>query len=336
MTEATGRERADIRPRYFALLIAPLSVLFGLDALLHAFGDGSIPPATLLPAEEMRIAELVGRYRYLAAFAFFGAVSLSVLTIFCLDVVANYSRRSAVYTVIAILVLAASGIVLATFESLLPWDTDTRQLLGRGFIERALGEGRSNLCAALECAGGAYLVFRSLAEPTNVLTSFAASAAFVGLVLSLAHSRLPHAPSLEAEAAGLRHGERVARRYLFCLGGLLTAGMTFLLAWMHWPAPLIAGEEERAAYLDLVAAVSLYIGVGYSILIVSGYLPVILVHTLRVQRFAQRLAATGREADETVAVPQLRYVDGLNQLLAVLSPILASAIGSFGQGVLFG
>ena len=34
-------------------------------------------------------------------------------------------------------------------------------------------------------------------------------------------------------------------------------------------------------------------------------------------------------------MPELRYVDGLNRLLAVLSPVLASAIGSFGQDILF-
>ena len=336
MTAETGSTRLESRPRYFLILLAPLAVLFGFDVLLHALGDATVPPAATLPAEAARMAELVGRYRYLAAFAFFTAVSLSVLTLFGIDVLSGYSRRSLGHTGVAILVLAAAGIVLSSFETFLPWETSTEQLLGAGFVETALAEGRTNLCLALDCPGGAYLVFRGLAEPTNVLTSFAASAAFVGLILSLAHSDPGQAPSLEAAAAGLRSGERIARRYLFCLGGLLTAGMTFLLAWMYWPAAMIASEAERAAYRELVGAVSLYVGVGYSVLIVSCYLPVMLIHAVRVQRFNRRRDALGRQEDGALAVPELRYVEGLNRLLAVLSPILASAIGSFGQGVLFG
>jgi hypothetical protein len=273
----------------------------------------------------------------MAAFAFSGAVSVSIIAIFWFDVRENFARPSKRYIWKAFGVLAVAAIVFKLAEGAL--GPQTHHLLGEDFLRRALAAGQVNWCVS-ECSLGSLIVRLYLSHPTNFLIAGAACASLVGLVMSLAQpwestSSGLNVASPEAEAAALREGERTARRYLYCLGALLTAGMAFLLSWMHWPAELIDGTDDRASYRELVGALALYSGVGYSVLIAAAYLPVMLIHAGRAEKFKRRVALIGRKTEGTLEIPQLSYVEALNRLVAISAPLLASAVGSVWQDVLF-
>ncbi len=340
MTENTRPEHLArhlaIAPGYLLLLLSPVSVYLLLEFILKVFGDGSFVMGTPELVENARMAELLGRYKFLAAFAFFGAASLAVLLVFVLDLFTNYSRRTREYCFVAIVLSALVGLVLSVFEPEAFGAFETYYLLGRAFYESALSIG----CAP-ECDGrGGLYVFRTLANPINSLTSFSVAAAMVGLILSLARRETTAGKvedTMAAKAAELRHGQAVARRYLYCAGLLLTAGITFFLAWANWPSPMIGDAELRQAYNDVVGGLTLFIGVGYTLLILSCFLPVMLIHSVRADRFGMAMAEANlpEVEDDRYGVPSLQYVDVLKSSIAVLSPILATAIGTFGQGLFF-
>ncbi len=327
--------RLDLAPGYMLILLAPIAVYLLFEALLKTFGDPSFALPTDTFAEPARMIELTGRYKFMAAFAFFGACSVSVLLIFSLDLAANYTRRGVLTALAGIAAGAAVGIVLSILEPESLGEFETYALLGRDFFEAALGLGVTGYCAdGPTCLDrSAFGMFRALSNAINALTSFALTAALAGMILSLARPRHDPAASAEARAAQMRAAQTVAQRYLYCAGLLLTAGITFLMAWMYWPADLIADEARRSAYRELVSAVTLYVGVGYSVLILSCYLPVMMIHIQRRDRLQTEMSETPQAAQPDL--PAISPVKALNAIVAILSPILASAIGSFGQGILF-
>lgn len=335
MAQAPQPAKLEIAPQYLLILAAPVAVYLLLEFILKTFGDGALQLPADSFAEPARLIELTGRYKFMAAFAFFGAVSVSILAIFALDIATNYSARTVRAALLALVASAAFGVVLSVLEPDAFGNFETYYLLGREFFEASLSLGKTGLCADGEAAcldRNALDMFRILTNPINALTSFGAAAALTGLILSLA-TRPVDGADLERQADALKSAQAVSQRYLYCAGVLLTSGMTFLLAWMHWPSPLIAEPDLRAAYNDLVGAVTLYVGVGYSVMILSCYLPVMLIHVRRAERL--RAQAGGAPEAEKLALPQLNYIKALNAVVAILSPIMASAIGSFGQGVLF-
>jgi hypothetical protein len=111
--------------------------------------------------------------------------------------------------------------------------------------------------------------------------------------------------------------------------------MAFVLSWMNWPAELILGSDERASYRELVGALALYNGVGYTVLIAAAYVPVMLIHARRAERFRRRMAIIGQKIEGPLDVPKLSYVESLSRLAAILAPLVASAVGSVWQDLIF-
>ena len=70
-------------------------------------------------------------------------------------------------------------------------------------------------------------------------------------------------------------------------------------------------------------------------MILSCYLPVMLIHANRIAVLRTPLGDAPAKDDKGPNLPQLNYTTALKSMMAILSPILASAVGSFGQGVLF-
>jgi len=337
MTDPTTPGRARIAPGYLLLLLAPILIYFGLEYLLKAFGDGSIDLPADTFADHARFSELTGRFKYMAAVGFFGAVSISVIVIFVLDLWAHYTPFTRFLAFCGLALGGVVGSLFSVFGHSSDWYYSTYHLVGKEFFESALGQGKFSGCAFDQGCGGGFFVYQVLSDPINALTAISAAAAITGLILSLARPAGELGPEEEAET--LRASQAVTRRYLYCAGLILTAGMTHLIAWMHWPDALIAEPALREAYRNMIGALTLYIGVGYSVMILSCYLPVMLTHAQRIERFNRRLVlggtATGVEETRKLEIPQIQYVDALNAVIAILSPILASAIGSFGQGILF-
>lgn len=350
MTNPPEPSRLQLPPRFLVILFAPVAVFLLLEFVLKSLGDPhlALPLDALL--DEAPLAELTGRYKFLAAFAFFGAVSVAVLAIFGFDLRSNYTRRTAIRCLAAVVAAAAVGLVYSVVEPDALGGFELRDLLGRGFFDSAVGRGGVGLCAdgtACSEAGGLF-VLRAITGPINGLTSFALAAAMIGLILALArrNGAVPFAETdhIASDVADLTTGRAVSQRYLYCAGLLLTSGITFLIAWMRWPTDLIADAAMRQQYLDLTAAISLYVGVGYSVLILSAYLPVILLLTRRAEALRNKLAA--RQAIDrsenagapelAIDLPALNYLDALKSVAAILSPVLASSIGTFGQGAIFG
>jgi len=344
-TMAAPDARQSVAPGSFALLVLPILLFLAIEYVLKNFGDGSLPLGDIVLIDTPRPVELIGRYKFMAAAAFFASVSLAVMAIFAVDLALNYTRRTAGF---ALLGLAAGALVGMVFSVLAPgalWNFETYNLVGGAFYETALGVGQVAICEAgrAECDGiGALFTYNTLSDPINALTALGAAAALTGVILALRRADAP-APAdqverLEAEARALSAARAVLQRYLYCAGLLLTAGMTFLISWMHWPAPLIADIEARAAYFDLTGALTLFIGVCYSMLILSVYLPVLLILAARGERYGAALAAADLpEVADTPArfeIPAIGYIDGLKSMTAILSPILASAIGSFAPSIL--
>ena len=335
MNGQSGDFKLSIRKRHFLILTIPLTVFITISTMLQNFGDNSLNPAISFD-EIAKLGEVAARYRYLAAFLFLAAVSFAVLAIFAFDMKANFTRRSWMWASIPILLLSTVAFWFAQGDQQHVYD-----LLGQGFLEKALALGGVN-CRP-ECSKGALSVFNRLTFAANLLVPLAASASLTGLVASLAKpdpSKVAPVRGLEAEAASLRSGDRIAGRYLFCLSALLTSGIIHFQAYLVWPAALIQASD-RPGYIDLIRALSLYTAVGYSCLILAAYLPVMLLHSIRIEAFERALDAeqprdSEEERGKPVAAPKFGYTEALNRIVAVLAPILANGIGSFGEGFFFG
>ena len=346
MTKSPAPSKLDISPRSLLILLAPVLVFLVLEFVLKSLGDPNlVVPTSDFPADS-RLIELTGRYKFLAAFAFFGTVSIAVLAIFILDLLSNYSRHTAVWTAVALFACAAVGVVYSVVEPDALGAFELSDLVGGEFFVSALERGNVGICTASGsgCDGiGAVHVFRTIAVPINFLTSFALAAAMIGLVLALARRSHTDNPSgqasLQEQATELITARVVCQRYLYCAGLLLTAGITYQFAWMRWPANMIGDDAIRQSYIDLTGSLSLYVGVGYSVLILAGYLPVMMILTQRTERFRNQVASEPRaspdKAHTSYDVPDVNYLDAVKSIIAILSPILASAIGTLGQGLIF-
>ena len=332
-----GTTKRAINPVLLLFLLAPICVFIGLEFALKGLGDGGLVISHSEFAQPAAVLELTGRYRFMAAAMFFGAAMLAIFVIFFLELFTTYTRTTIVTAISAIAIGAAVGIVSALFAPSWTHGIETYHLLGRQFFESALGQGGATICAGGGCAAeGGFHVYESVRGWVNSMTALSTAAALTGMVLSLSRS-----PSNELPDAGadLVRTQDVVQRYLYCAGLLLSAGMIFLISWMNWPAGLIPDATVKEAYSGMVSAITLYVGVAYSIMILSVYLPVMLIFRARSEDYRARLMSDPgalRDAEAMVEPPRIAYLDAVKAVVAILSPILASAIGSFGQGVLFG
>lgn len=327
----------EIDPRLLVFLLPPIAVFIGLEFALKGFGDGSLDIPTDAFSGHPRLTELSGRYNFMGGSMFFGGVMISILIIFAIDLWVNYARRTRIWALIGILFGAGVGIVSIIFAPAWTHDIETYHLVGRSFFEAALGQGQASICApesACEHGGGLH-VFLTVSGWVNSLTAIVSACAVTGMVLALARTPGEEIPD---EGGDIVASQEVIQRYLYCAGLLLTAGMIFLNSWLRWPSEMIADDGVRTAYSSMISSISLFIGVAYSMMILSVYLPVMLVHRFRTMGYQAKLAKVPLPESTVMAlpeIPQVAYLDAVKSVVAILSPILASAVGSFGQGVLF-
>ena len=332
-------EKLLIAPRYLLILLLPVLVHTASEVLLSTFGNTDVRHGPIQIIADPQMAELTGRYTFLAVFFFYSAVGITLVGIFAAELWSRHSPRSILQAMVGVVGLITVSLLFSKIEPEWMGSFEAYQLLGAEIFETALGGGLLPLCVsdAPPCLGrGAFFAMTFLMDKTNLISSLAVTAIIMGMVLALAQSGKTDLSSPEGllrEGAELEAAQATTRRYLYCSGVLLSIGMMLGLAWMLWPADLLADGTQQTKYRDLVQAVSLYRGVSYSVLILSYYMPVSLILMVRIERFHAAAKASGMDpvaADiKGFDIDRIGSLDAFKAILSIVSPIIASAVGSF-------
>ncbi|MCK0171567.1 hypothetical protein MWU53_10900 [Aliiroseovarius sp. S1123] len=345
MTRTYDISKLQIDPRYLLIMLLPVVVLIVSEYLLGTFGDTTLHLEGLELKDQSRLIELSARYRFLAALFFFGGATVSVTAIFVFELYSRHTRRSILTTIVGILGIIAVSLSFSTFEpDWMPAGFKSQALLGDNLFHALMIPASLSGCEEWGSLPngcdqqGAYFAMDYLLDRANILTSLSAGAVIAGMVLALsrpAHIGQPTHPDLETEARLLKTAQEATQRYLYCSGILLTTGMVLMLSWMSWPGDAILNDDMRKAHAELVSALSIYRGVTYSVLILSYYLPVSLILKVRIDTFHDAVGAAGTpELAQGVAgfdIQRIATLDALKAIIAIVSPILTGAIGSFGS-----
>lgn len=335
--------KLQIAPRYLLILLLPVAVLTASEYLLGTFGDTSLQVQGIELAPMAPLIELDGRYKFLAALFLFVAVTITLIAMFSFELYARHTKKSICYTLVGIVGVIMVTLSFSTFEpDWMPASFESQALLGENLFRTALGIGNLPGCdpgGALTgpCENmGAYFAMKYLLDRVNILTSLAAAAIIAGMVLSLADPvgiDRSNKNALISEATALQNAQESTQRYLYCAGVLLTTGMVLVLSWMKWPGALIADPILRNAHDSVVSSLSMFRGVTYTVLILSFYMPVSLILKVRIERFKQASEAVGEtklgSTLEGFDIRRIASMEAFKSILAIASPILASAIGSF-------
>jgi hypothetical protein len=292
--------------RYFLIALVPVAV-FVSEILITQFlmaQDVHVPLEVLRPGDAW--LEAAGRYQFLAATWIFAAVSVLAVCLLLRRLaqpMTPATRKAALAVWAAILALAISPTVLDAFGVS---GTPIYGRLGVDVFEAALSRGMLPGCGGpadtwlLGKCGEipAIALFERVLDLINLLAGLAVGAQIANMILCL--DARPTA-GVEDEAALLAENLRDMRQQLYVSSVLLTFGMLFAASWMHWPLPMIT-DEARPGYATLVRASALFIGVYFTLLLLSFYLPVSLILTGRARALATR--ARGRRDTRTQAKGQ--------------------------------
>ena len=311
-----------------AILVIPLLVLTASELILGFWGDRGVAVADALVSEPTRL-ELTARYKTLASFVFFATIALAVTAVFAWDVRQHFTPAAQAKIGMALILVILVTLVFSVLEPEEIQSFETYELLGEDLFRTALGAAKSGGCLPdrATCAtGSAFDVMVAMVDFSNHIVSLAAACTLAGIILALAPCPAKDA-TLEEQAECLRHARRVAKRYLYCAGVLLTAGMLWVQSWMSWPATLIAEEGPRGEFLDMVNAFALYRGTTFSLLILSVYLPVFLVLASRFETLWQAVPHDPKLSEDD-ALERISYTEALKTVTAIVAPILMGVIGS--------
>ena len=327
------RAKLDISFWALAILAFPLLVLTASELLLGNWGDSGLTIGTEV-LTGAPLVELASRYLAFAAFFFFVTVSAAVTAIFAVDLWARFAMRAKIKTMIALLAVIAATLIFSVLEPESLKSFESYQLLGEDLMRQALATAKTGACLPnrLSCeVGSGFDVSVKLVDLSNYIISVAAAAVLTGMILAL--GEMPERDTDDAsKIRGLSASHRVVQRYLYCAGVLLTAGMIWVQAWMHWPAQLIVDSAVQDQFNAMVSSLSLFRGTTYSALILSVYLPVHLCIALRAETLRK---SEGEIADNSkkITIASVSYVEALKSFVAIVSPLLASAVGSSWTGV---
>lgn len=341
--------RLEISWTYLLIFLGPVSVLIASEYILGNFGNPDLDLGKVELVENASLIELAGRYRYMAAVFFYLAISIALILVFVFELVSEHKILSMLRTLIALFAAVGVALVFSMIEPVSMRSFESYQLLGEGLFRDALGQGKIARCDAIAAQTtpceklGAFAALTTLNGVINLVSALASAAVIAGTILALSRAGprdLNSREGLLIEAEALEAAQSAARRYLYASAVLLTVGMAMGLAWMNWPTALIAEEGMSAAHQKLVESVSLFRGASYSALIMSYYIPVSLLLMVRTNRFNAAAAQHGGELAKEEAetwkariggfdVSKLASLDAMKAILAIVSPLLTSALGSF-------
>lgn len=333
-----GPEVHQVDPQFFAIVFVPVAIFASHSVIGDHLMPADLDVSAGILQDGRNWLEAAGRYRFLAATWFFGALSvLAAVVLFrkLLRPMAPATRLAAIVTFLFVLLLAA----LPTLRDF--GDIDSSQIydrLGSAVFEGVMARGTLRGCAApsdtwlLGVCGETPVIamFSSVVDVVNIFAGLALGSMIVGMILCLDNRPCK---DIEQRAALLADNLRQMRQQLYLSGIVLTFGMLYATSWIYWPLQLVS-EAERAAYGALLLSAALYTGTYFSLLILSFYLPVGFILDSRVKSLAEQAThedLTGEPPDvETWRETRGLTVgvgDYLRAGLALTSPILAAFTG---------
>lgn len=324
--------------RYFTIALVPISIFWTHDVISdHIFATDLAVPSDILQ-EGRHWLEAAGRFRFIAATWFFGALALLAVALMIRDVAGPISRTTriaAIATLLGILFLAMTPTIEQTAS---PEATHVYHRLGAELFESALSRGSLPGCSGpqdmwlLGRCGEIPVIslLNRVLDIINGLAGLGVGALIVGMILCLERGAVS---TREEEAAQLAQNLARMRRQLYLASLILTFGMFFATSWMYWPLPLVV-DAERDAYGAVILASALFTGTYFCLLILSFYLPVALILDGRIRRLAHRAAQVSDEGGHTdvdtwMEARGLKFStsDHLRSGFAVTAPILAAFAG---------
>lgn len=339
--------KVQIAPQYLLILIFPLMVLTFSELLLSFFGDPNLTLPGVNDVSFDPVVELSARYRFLTAYMFYAIVAILLTAIFLCELIARHTWKSMIYVGIAFVAAALFSMIFSHIEPEYLGSFEDYQLLSKNLFVAALSPGQVPYCAegapnaAICGTTQAFHAMDILTETTNHFAIVSSAAIVIGMILALSTPQQAETGelSMKGEANAIVYAQSVIKRYLYLAGLLLSAGMIMGVAWMSWPGDMITDPELRAAHHKLVQSISLYRGTSYSLLILSYYLPVSIILMLRIEVLhAHAEDSKDAKAPEKITafgIDRIASVDALKAIIAILSPILAGAIGSFADAAKF-
>lgn len=325
--------------RYFFIALVPIFIFIQASVITDYFLTTDLQVSPSILQTDWAWLEASGRFRFLGAAWFFGALAMFVFVLVVCDLVqpTHIKTRAAASFVLVLIFALAMLPVRAYFLD--PDKSRVFQMLGGDLFEKALGRGTLPGCVTPDdrwllglCGENPVIsLFNRIMDMTNVVAGLGVGALIVGMILCL--EKQPK-DDIEAQAAQLERGLNRMRRQLYLSGVVLTFGIFFATSWMRWPLPMVA-KAGHDAYADLVAASSLFTGIYFSLLILSFYLPVALILEGRKQRLVLA-AAHGTELSDPKKRMEWQKIHGLlsdpsevfKSGFALAGPILAALAGN--------
>ncbi|MDA8747631.1 hypothetical protein N9M66_05425, partial [Litoreibacter sp.] len=219
--------RLEIAPKHLMIFLSPVCVLIASEYMLGTFGDPDLDLGKIELLADGAMAELTGRYRYMAAVFFYLAVSVSLILVFVFELASEHKLRSILRTVIALFAAVGVALVFSMLEPVSMRSFESYQLLDEGLFRAALGVGKMAACAPLtgevaECSeNGAFDVLTQLNGTVNLVSALASAAVIAGTILALSRAApadLSTREGLLEEADALEAAQGTARRYLYASG----------------------------------------------------------------------------------------------------------------------
>ena len=327
-----------VDPYYFAIVLVPLAIFICQSVISDHLMPADLNVSAGVLQDGRDWLEAAGRYRFLAATWFFGALSVLIAAV----LFRTLSRPTAPATRIAAIATFLFVLLLATLPTLRGFGvTDGPQVydrLGSAVFEGVMVRGTLRGCTS---PGDTWLMgvcgetpviamFSGVVDVVNIFAGLALGSMIVGMILCLDDRPCK---DIEEKAALLADNLRQMRQQLYLAGIVLTFGMLYTTSWIYWPLQLVL-ETERAAYSGLLLSAALYTGTYFSLLILSFYLPVGFILDSRVKLLAERATRedlTGQPPDVETWRESRGLTEGVGDYLraglALTSPILAAFAG---------
>ncbi|MEO3413872.1 hypothetical protein AAFO92_04335 [Roseovarius sp. CAU 1744] len=360
-------EKRRVPPACFLILALPVLIFLLSDWLVPNLGV----PMLDITADELLIdgkgyLEAGGRNRYLGALLFYSVLVVIAMVMFLGELAKPLTVQARVLAIAVLLLvqLPVLASVLGHQEEAI-WSWRSYHQLGSDVMQQVLARGEVRRCQELVWEGGvpAYrtipektlllgrpctenptlALLRILLDYTSVMSGFGVAALVLGMILSLACP--PASTPLEVRAFDHGRNQRAARRFLYLAGLMLSAGMFQQMSWMQWPMPLV-DTATHPSYGETINATLFYYGVFYTLLIVTGFGPVMYLASRRSDELAMEslvkeeslpeaaaddLAPTVTRLEKWKATHglQISMTEAIQALIATGSPLLTAFAGSF-------